>query len=299
MEKTRIWLDTDIGDDIDDTLVLEEILRNPALELVGVSTVFKNTPLRAEFARRMLRAAGREDVPVLAGSPTPIRGLTPVRPHETFSQWDLEEKTPDPGIYGEQAKDPHLVPRRILEEARKAPLVLLAIAPLTNIARTILEDKEGVLRNSRLFLMGGEYREHRPEWNLECDVEAFRILLSSGLDVHAVGLELTEKSTLSPAEEELLGRTGEDALADFRREAVRRFQRSTGWPITPHDALALYMLLKEEKLSFLPVRHEVEEGTIDGQVRGWLKEGKEVPGIKFLASIDMEDLRRFVLRLGI
>ena len=190
MEKTRIWLDTDIGDDIDDTLVLEEILRNPALELVGISTVFKNTPLRAEFATRMLRAAGREDVPVLAGSPAPIRGLTPVRPHETFSQWDLEERTPDPGIYEEEAKDPHLVPRRILEEARKDPLAILAIAPLTNIARTILEDKEGVLSNSRLFLMGGEYREHRPEWNLECDVEAFKTILSSGLDIRAVGLEL-------------------------------------------------------------------------------------------------------------
>lgn len=299
MEKTRIWLDTDIGDDIDDTLVLEEILWNPALELVGISTVFKNTPLRAEFATRMLRAAGRDDVPVLTGSPAPIRGLTPVRPHETFSQWDLEEKTPDPGIYEEEAKDPHLVPRRILEEARKDPLAILAIAPLTNIARTIREDKEGILKGSRLFLMGGEYREHRPEWNLECDVEAFRTVLSSGLDVHAVGLELTEKSTLSPAEEELLARTGGDPLGDFRREAVRRFKRSTGWPITPHDALALYMLLKEKELSFLPVRHEVAEGTVDGQARGWLKEGKEVPGMKFLASIDMEDLHRFVLNLGI
>ena len=198
MEKTRIWLDTDIGDDIDDTLVLEEILRNPALELVGISTVFKNTPLRAEFATRMLRAAGRENVPVLAGSPAPIRGLTPVRPHETFSQWDLEERTPDPGIYEEEAKDPHLVPRRILEEARKDPLAILAIAPLTNIARTILEDKEGVLSNSRLFLMGGEYREHRPEWNLECDVEAFKTILSSGLDIRAVGLEFRDKSPLSP-----------------------------------------------------------------------------------------------------
>ena len=299
MEKTRIWLDTDIGDDIDDTLVLEEILRNPALELVGISTVFKNTPLRAEFASRMLRAAGREDIPVLTGSPVPIRGLTPVRPHETFSQWDLDEKTPDPGIHGEEAKDPHLVPQKILEEARKTPLVLLAIGPLTNIARTILEDKEGVLKNSRVFLMGGEYREARPEWNLECDVEAFKTILYSGLDIRAVGLELTEKSTLSPAEEGILERTGTDPLADFRREAVRRFQKSTNWPITPHDALALYMLLKEEELDFLPVRHEVEEGTVDGQVRGWLKEGKEVPGMKFLASIDMEDLHQFVLNLGI
>lgn len=299
MEKTRIWLDTDIGDDIDDTLVLEEILRSPALELVGVSTVFKNTPLRAEFARRMLRAAGREDVPVLAGSPSPIRGLTPVRPHETFSQWDLEERTPDPGAFLEEAKDPFLVPREILKRAKEAPLTILAIAPLTNVARTILADKEGILKSSRLFLMGGEYREHRPEWNLECDVEAFKTILYSGLDIRAVGLELTEKSTLSPAEEGILERTGTDPLADFRREAARRFQKSTNWPITPHDALALYMLLKEEKLDFLPVRHEVEEGTIDGQVRGWLKEGKEVPGMKFLASIDMEDLHRFVLNLGI
>ncbi len=36
----RIWIDTDIGTDVDDALALAHVLRHPDLELVGVSTVF-------------------------------------------------------------------------------------------------------------------------------------------------------------------------------------------------------------------------------------------------------------------
>ena len=35
----RIWIDTDIGSDVDDALALAYALRHPAFELAGVSTV--------------------------------------------------------------------------------------------------------------------------------------------------------------------------------------------------------------------------------------------------------------------
>ena len=43
MEKYKILLDTDIGDDIDDALALALALEMPEMELVGVTTVFQNT----------------------------------------------------------------------------------------------------------------------------------------------------------------------------------------------------------------------------------------------------------------
>ena len=36
----RIWIDTDLGTDVDDALTLAYVLRHPGFELVGVSTVF-------------------------------------------------------------------------------------------------------------------------------------------------------------------------------------------------------------------------------------------------------------------
>ncbi len=40
------FLDTDIGDDIDDAFALAYALRHPEIELLGVSTVFRNTVCR-------------------------------------------------------------------------------------------------------------------------------------------------------------------------------------------------------------------------------------------------------------
>ena len=39
----KIWLDTDIGGDIDDALALLLAMASKEVELVGVSTVFENT----------------------------------------------------------------------------------------------------------------------------------------------------------------------------------------------------------------------------------------------------------------
>ena len=46
----KIWLDTDIGGDIDDALALLLAMASKEVELVGVSTVFENTEARAKIA---------------------------------------------------------------------------------------------------------------------------------------------------------------------------------------------------------------------------------------------------------
>jgi len=60
----RLWIDTDIGDDPDDTVALYCARHARDLELVGVSTVDGDVHRRADIARRY---AG--DVPVIAGPP--------------------------------------------------------------------------------------------------------------------------------------------------------------------------------------------------------------------------------------
>ena len=46
----KIILDTDIGSDIDDALALSYLLREPACELLGITTVSGEPVLRAELA---------------------------------------------------------------------------------------------------------------------------------------------------------------------------------------------------------------------------------------------------------
>src|SRR6266550_6452337 len=70
--KHLVLLDTDIGDDIDDALALALALRSPEIELLGVTTVFGDTRLRARLAAHVLRVFGHEDIPVAAGQQMPL-----------------------------------------------------------------------------------------------------------------------------------------------------------------------------------------------------------------------------------
>ena len=67
MDKTKIIIDTDIGDDIDDALAIAFALESPELEIIGITTVFKNVVARAKIASRMLKLAGRETFQFLLG----------------------------------------------------------------------------------------------------------------------------------------------------------------------------------------------------------------------------------------
>ena len=66
-EPQLVIIDTDIGDDIDDAFALALALRSPELKILGVTTAFGNTELRARLVDRYLAAVGRSDIPVEAG----------------------------------------------------------------------------------------------------------------------------------------------------------------------------------------------------------------------------------------
>src|SRR5439155_16213936 len=71
-EKTpsKIILDTDIGDDIDDAFAFALALRSPEIEVIGITTAWGDTALRARLANRLLSEADVKSIPVLAGIST-------------------------------------------------------------------------------------------------------------------------------------------------------------------------------------------------------------------------------------
>ena len=72
MQKKRILIDCDPG--IDDVLALMFALASPELEIAGITTVCGNVPaaLGAENALRILKRAGRLDIPVYVGEEKPL-----------------------------------------------------------------------------------------------------------------------------------------------------------------------------------------------------------------------------------
>ena len=61
----KFIIDTDIGDDIDDALAISLAFRLDA-DVIGITTAFKNTQLRAKQANKLLSLLGIQNVPVYA-----------------------------------------------------------------------------------------------------------------------------------------------------------------------------------------------------------------------------------------
>ena len=46
---SKVWLDTDIGSDVDDAVALTLALLSPEIELIGISTVYGDVSLRSRI----------------------------------------------------------------------------------------------------------------------------------------------------------------------------------------------------------------------------------------------------------
>src|SRR5258708_34442879 len=69
-----VIFDTDIGTDVDDILALAVLAKSPELKLIGVTTVYGNTPLRAGITKVTCDLLGCADTDVLIGEKETLTG---------------------------------------------------------------------------------------------------------------------------------------------------------------------------------------------------------------------------------
>lgn len=191
--KKKIIIDTDIGDDIDDSFALQYALNHPQIDLIGVTTVYKNAQQRANMAKTLLIENGRGDINVYVGSDDPLQGQPVPFCYErqvagktyllSFQEY-MSKNRPSP----KPAED------YLIEAAEKNPgeITLVCIAPLTNIAKAIQKNSRAMRQYEKLILMNGNLNGYH-EWNVMCDPEATKIVYESGLPIESVGSDLTEQ----------------------------------------------------------------------------------------------------------
>ncbi len=183
--KIPVVLDTDIGDDIDDTWALALLLNSPELDLKLVTTDYGNTEFRAKIAARLLEIARRTDVPVGIGI-----------------------KTSDSvGAQGPWVRDYDLAryPGRVQRDGVQAlidvvmkspePVTLICIGPVPNI-KAALEREPAIARRARFVGMQGSVHrgydgaaQPSAEYNVKCDPDAFRRALASPWSVTITPLD--------------------------------------------------------------------------------------------------------------
>lgn len=209
VKRRKVILDTDPaigipGTDADDPLALMLALKDPRLELLGVTTVFGNCPpdLGARCASAVLKAAKRGDVPVAIGMATRMGGDLPQLLKDAYAGARGRPgrlPLPDAAVshIGMHAVD------FLIETVRANPgeVTIIAIGPQTNLALALIQQPELRQEIASVVFMGGglglNSRYGRgnitpvAECNIWFDPQAADIVFRSGLDLTMVSLDVT------------------------------------------------------------------------------------------------------------
>jgi purine nucleosidase len=272
-----------------------------ALELVAVTTVARDTRLRARIAARLLGLAGRSELEVCAGERAPL-----LRPETSFGWWGHEERClaegPEARLSGAPAAE------RIVRAAREvAGLELVALGPLTNLARALALDPGLPRRVGGLTVMGGHLRRVAIgervcapgiDYNLCSDPEASMAVLGAGFRTRLVTADVTLQVWMREADLEKLesgGRLARALAAQVRLwTPVQRdiFVARLGGTLAPdnvaflHDPLTVLALFDASALRFEDLH--VLPTVADGVLRTLEVDGKLGLGVPMRAATEVD-----------
>jgi inosine-uridine nucleoside N-ribohydrolase len=300
---TPILIDCDPGHD--DAIALLLALASPEVELLGVTTVAGNTTLERATANaiRVLDHVGLDDLAVAAGADRPLARELVTSAHVHGESGLDGPALPPPGREPHQLHAVDFMAEAIL--AARRPVTLVPTGPLTNVASFLARHPRAAARVERIVLMGGAIAEGNitpaAEFNVWTDPEAARFVFESGLGVTMIGLDVTHKALLTPADAERLraaGRAGTlvAELLDF----FLRFHRETyGMPGSPiHDAVAVAHVLRPGLVQTLE-RHAAVECASE-LCRGrtvvdvW-RRGAAPPNARVAVDIDAQGFRELMI----
>lgn len=247
---TKVLLDTDIGNDIDDAICLAYLLSQKDCELLGITTVTGEPEKRGMLASALCKAAGKE-VPIFPGAASPLlisqRQSTALQA-VALDKWEHETDFPEGYAIEFMRKTIRENPHEI---------TLLAIGPLTNVALLFAVDPQIPFLLKELVMMNGVFRQWPrgpfPEWNASCDPHAAATIAKRSVPSQRwIGLDVTMQVAMAIDDFNGRFRGGLlDVVRDFANVWFRHSDR-----VVFHDPLASACIFDETVCVF-------EEGFID------------------------------------
>lgn len=193
----KIIIDTDIGDDIDDSFALILAVLSRKMDIIGVTTCFRDSFKRAKIAKALLEAVGCK-IEVYAGENQPHNQEMV---YADFDKFDKEGNVIIPYYFEEMetynVNEIHAVDF-IIDSLEKYPneITIVSIGPLTNLAEVIDRDPNIFSKVKSILFMGGQTESPFKEWNVRCDVEAAVKVYSANVPMKTVGLNVTSQCGL-------------------------------------------------------------------------------------------------------
>lgn len=261
-----VIIDTDPG--VDDAVALLLAAACPELDLLAVTTVYGNVDLEATTsnALRLRALAGLGHIPLAAGAARPL-----VHPQaERAASWHGDD-----GLGGRAAELPEpagpvsvrgaVALMADLLRAAPAPVTLVPIGPLTNIALLLAAHPEVKPQIGRIVAMGGTLSGGNTtgaaEFNIHCDPEAARrVLVEEDVATTLVPLDLTLRCAVDGAWLDALAAAGPRCamlgrvVEHYRRRCAEVSGRDE---VALHDSLAVLEAAVPGSLHTTPLPLEV------------------------------------------
>lgn len=251
----KVWIDTDIGGDIDDALALLLAISTPEIEIIGVSTVFQNTIARAKIAKTLLTMGKRGDVKVYAGIGEPLNTTKVFNDPVVL---DEVPKTYIPALFDSaEIEKEHAVEALHSALVKYDDLVVVTLGALTNIASLLTKYPQAAKRIKKLYIMGTAIWLNLNEFNISCDPEAADIVMQSDLPKKVVSLDVTFKCELKKEDIDILEKCQTPLV-----KTVLAMHQMWGAGMILHDPLTLSEALREQFVTFTPGNLKVE---LDGE----------------------------------
>ena len=290
----RVVIDADTG--TDDAIALVMAVNSPELQIDSVTTVAGNARLAdtTRNALRLLSYLGRPDIPVSKGADRPLRVKNRFSYHY-HGPGGLTTRLPTTDSRPIEAR----AAEHLLSAADQAggDLEIIALGPLTNVARAINRGPDQMKRVKHIYVMGGAVEvpgnvTPTAEFNIYADPHAASIVFDSGIPITLVGLDVGDAVGFD--------RNGTDWRSGSSRGEEVSARIMQGW-FDSHPGRDVYVLCDPVTVAaaVAPDLFEYRQGTItvdeDGEHRG--RTGAEYGdgNVRIALSVDEDRARALVL----
>jgi len=267
-QKQKVWLDADTGNEMDDLYAIVRLVKDPTIDLVGLSSAHFNNPDLLVFEKwnayktkglntvaesqrlneQILKAMGKSDISHMIGADRQIGRA-----------WGQEDAR------NSEAAQAIIATIKALPEGEK--LDILTIGAMTNIASALILAPE-IKSRIRCFSLGAQYDPktkiwNKNEFNIRNDLNAFDYLLNlEGLDLTmmclqaALPLQFKREDTYTKLDEKI---EAEKILEDRWREQNPQDETRVMWDLALVEA---YLNPQWAKIETVITPPENEQRTI-------------------------------------
>jgi len=264
MADHTVWIDTDMG--FDDLAAVLTVAHAPGWTITGLSLVAGNAPLDV-VTDNTLRASAYFgwSMPIHQGSGQPL--VAPLVTAQNILGPDAMGSAGRslPQDRGALASDDGVGALAQHLAHATVPATVLALGPLTNVARVLQTRPELAARIGLLVWMGGSAgpgnHTAAAEFNAAVDPEAVQVVLDAGVPLRMVGLDACRQVRAHAADAEALRALGTEraqVLADLLLGYVCIASADGSRPMSLYDPTAAASLVAPQGMVFRPAHLAME-----------------------------------------